>query len=201
MSRSHLKIVPTLIQDHFKAITVPQSCFKVFKVSRSYLKLAKRLKPAVKIIHVTLALHKSRVSQLLPTHQIWLFFSIVLIYEPSRKVIITRSLHVAQWRSHWGGKWGGGRVPPLTAKICQKSGKNQEKSGKNQEKSGRKGQNRGVSFTLPLLTDRAGYATGVARVYFLLFVIDLICEDRLLQSFVAWYMNRPSGYLNSKNLT
>ena len=36
-------------------------------------------------------------------------------------------------------------MPPLTAKICQKSGKNQEKSGKNQEnqeKSGKKEENR-----------------------------------------------------------
>ena len=64
---------------------------------------------------------------------------------------------LSQWRSYWGGK--GGRVPPLTAKICQKSGKNQEKLGKKEEKSGRKGKNREVSFTLPLLTDKAGYAT------------------------------------------
>ena len=59
-----------------------------------------------------------------------------------------------QWRSHRGGK--GGRVPPLTAKKkCQKSGK----IGKKEEKSGRKVKNREVSFTLTLLTDRAGYAT------------------------------------------
>ena len=48
-----------------------------------------------------------------------------------------------QWHSHWGGK--GSRVPPLTAKKCQKSGKNQEKSvkisGKIRGKSGRKGKN------------------------------------------------------------
>ena len=50
-------------------------------------------------------------------------------------------------------------MPPLTAKICQKTGENQEKSGKKEEKSGRKGKNREVSFTLPFLTDRAGYAT------------------------------------------
>ena len=61
-----------------------------------------------------------------------------------------------QWRSHWGGK-GGGRVLPLTAKNLPKIGKNQEKS---EDRSGRKGKNREVSFTLPLLTDRAGYATG-----------------------------------------
>ena len=70
-----------------------------------------------------------------------------------------------QWRSHWGGK--GGRVPPLTAKICQKSGKNQENRKKirqNREKRGKIGkkrQNWEVSFTLPLLTDRAGYATAL----------------------------------------
>ena len=59
----------------------------------------------------------------------------------------------------------GGRVPPLTSKKkCQKSGKrakkNQKKSGKNQKKLGKKRKNREVSFTLPLVTDRAGYATG-----------------------------------------
>ena len=58
-----------------------------------------------------------------------------------------------QWRSHWGGK--GGRVPPLTAKNLPKIGK----IGKKEEKLGRKGKNRKGSFTLPLLTDRAGYAT------------------------------------------
>ena len=52
----------------------------------------------------------------------------------------------------------GGRVPPLTAKTFAK---NQEKEGKNQEKSGRKGNNREGSFTLPLLTNRAGYATEI----------------------------------------
>ena len=38
--------------------------------------------------------------------------------------------------------------------------KNWEKEGKNQEKLGKKKKNREGSFTLPLLTDRAGYATG-----------------------------------------
>ena len=57
-------------------------------------------------------------------------------------------------------------MPPLTAKNLPKIGKNQEKSGKNQEKSGKKrknreetAKNREISFALPLLTDRAGYAT------------------------------------------
>ena len=47
-------------------------------------------------------------------------------------------------------------------KRGEKSGKREEKSRKNrekEEKSGRKGQNREDSFTLPLLTNRAGDAT------------------------------------------
>ena len=44
---------------------------------------------------------------------------------------------------------------PWQRKICQKSGK----IGEKEEKSGRKGKNREGSFTLPLLTDRSGYAT------------------------------------------
>ena len=58
--------------------------------------------------------------------------------------------------------WGGGRVPPLTVKILPKIGKKREKirkNGKKEEKSGRKGKYREGSFTLPFLTDRAGYAT------------------------------------------
>ena len=50
----------------------------------------------------------------------------------------------------------GGRVPPLTAK---KIAKNRGKIRNKEEKSGRKGKNREGFFTLPLLTDRAGYAT------------------------------------------
>ena len=65
----------------------------------------------------------------------------------------TQFSELLQWRSHWGGK--GGRVPPLTAKICQ----NLKKIRKKEEKLERKGKNREVSFILPLLTDRAGYAT------------------------------------------
>ena len=52
-------------------------------------------------------------------------------------------------------------MPPLTAKNLPKIGKKREKSGKfgeKEEKLGRKGKNQ--SFTLPLLTDWAGYATG-----------------------------------------
>ena len=47
-------------------------------------------------------------------------------------------------------------------KKIKKNREKEEKSGKNQEKeekSGRNGNNREISFTLPLLTDRAGYAT------------------------------------------
>ena len=66
-----------------------------------------------------------------------------------------------QWHSHWGCK--GGRVLPLTAKILLKIGKKRKKirknRGKKEKKSGRKGKNWEGSFTLPLLTDRAGYTT------------------------------------------
>ena len=59
-----------------------------------------------------------------------------------------------QWRSHWGVK---------DRKICQKSGKRGRKSGKKSEKRGKNrdsiGKNWEGSFTLPLLTDRAGFAT------------------------------------------
>ena len=56
----------------------------------------------------------------------------------------------------------GGRVPPL---YSEKFAKNREKEGENQEKAGKreknraKEENREFSFNLPLLTDRAGYAT------------------------------------------
>ena len=63
----------------------------------------------------------------------------------------------------------GAECHPWQRKNCQKSGKIRKKSGnigkssgkigKKEEKSGRKGKNREVSFTLPRLTDRAGYAT------------------------------------------
>ena len=65
---------------------------------------------------------------------------------------------VKQWRSQYRGKGGRQR------KICQKTpGKNRKirrkSGGGGKEKSGRKDQNREDSFTLPLLTERAGYAT------------------------------------------
>ena len=65
-----------------------------------------------------------------------------------------------QWPSQYRGK--GAECPPLTEKKLSKIGKKRETSGKNrekEEKSGRKGQNREGSFTLPLLTNRAGYDT------------------------------------------
>ena len=55
-------------------------------------------------------------------------------------------------------------MPPLTAKNLPKIGKKRGKIGKKEEKSGRKGKNRDSSFTLPLLTDRAGYATGTVKL-------------------------------------
>ena len=53
----------------------------------------------------------------------------------------------------------GGSLPPLTAKNLLKIRKKSGKIGEKEEKSGRKGRNQEGSFTLPLLTDRAGYAT------------------------------------------
>ena len=53
-------------------------------------------------------------------------------------------------------------MPPPTAKKLPKIGKKREKIwkiGKKEEKSERKGKYREGSFTLPLLTDRASYAT------------------------------------------
>ena len=58
--------------------------------------------------------------------------------------------------SHWGARQS---ATPDSEKIA----KNREKEGKirkKEEKLGRKGKNREGSCTLPLLTDRAGYATG-----------------------------------------
>ena len=45
-------------------------------------------------------------------------------------------------------------------KIGEKSGK----IGEKEEKSRRKGQNREISFTLPLLNDRAGYAIDLGSI-------------------------------------
>ena len=68
-----------------------------------------------------------------------------------------------QWHSHWE------QSAPLDSKklpkIGKKGGENQER-GTKREKIGKRGQNREGSFTLPLLTDRAGYATD----YFLKFL-------------------------------
>ena len=58
---------------------------------------------------------------------------------------------------------GGQSATPDSEKL-QKIGKKSEKIGKKVEKSGRKDKNREGSFTLPLLTDRAGYATGYTLV-------------------------------------
>ena len=82
-----------------------------------------------------------------------------------------------QYKTSGVGGVKGGRVPPLTAKNLPKIGKkreNSEKSGKKEEKSRRKDKNREGSFTLPLLTDRAGYAT-VSNVVYLRLKI-MICR-------------------------
>ena len=69
-----------------------------------------------------------------------------------------------------------GQSAPLTAK---KIAKNREKEGENEEKEGKiekKRTNRQGSFTLPLLTDRAGYATakGTKMKFLLDYVIYFI---------------------------
>ena len=45
----------------------------------------------------------------------------------------------------------------------EKFAKNREEEGENQEKTRKSGKNREGSFTLPLLTDRAGYATALLQ--------------------------------------
>ena len=90
-----------------------------------------------------------------------------------------------QWRSHWGGK--GGRVPPLTAKNAKNRGGEMGKRGK----SGRKGKNREVSFTLPLLTDKAGYATAtrVKRTF------PILCLIPMPKVYVCLIIPPPFGIL------
>ena len=64
-----------------------------------------------------------------------------------------------QWRSHWGCKGGQSATPDR-----EKFAKNQEKSGKigkKRKNREEKAKNWEGSFTLPLLTDRAGYATAL----------------------------------------
>ena len=97
-------------------------------------------------------------------------FQVYLLHTLKDDETHSRTLHTygQQWRSHWGWQRGG-RVPPLTAKNLPKIGKKRGKSrkigektgkiGKKRGKSGRKGKSWEVAFTLPLLTDRAGYAT------------------------------------------
>ena len=84
--------------------------------------------------------------------------------------------YCTQWCSHWGGKRGQSVTPvsenlpriwKKREKIRKNRGKKSGKIGKKEEKSGRKGKNWEVSFTLPLLTDRAGYATDCTARYFL----------------------------------
>ena len=60
-----------------------------------------------------------------------------------------------------GGSRGQSATPDSEkfANNREKEGKKSGKIGKKEEESGRKGKHRDGSFTLPLLTDRAGYAT------------------------------------------
>ena len=55
-------------------------------------------------------------------------------------------------------------MPSLRAKNLPKIGKKKGKIRENQEKSERKGKNQEGSFALPLLADRASYATESCKV-------------------------------------
>ena len=68
-----------------------------------------------------------------------------------------KSLKAQQWRSQYRGK--GGQSAPLDSENNVKNRKKREKIRKKIGKSGRKGQKQEGSFTLSLLTNRAGYAT------------------------------------------
>ena len=72
---------------------------------------------------------------------------------PQPMSILTWTTKKHQWHSHWG-VWGA-ECPPWQLKICQKSGKGGRKSGKIRKRR----KNQEGSQVLPLLTDRAGYAT------------------------------------------
>ena len=75
----------------------------------------------------------------------------------------SKHANAQQWRCQWGGQ--GGQSAPLTAKKLPKIEKKGEKDGKKREKIGKKRKNREGSFTLPLLTDRAGYATDAQKLW------------------------------------
>ena len=70
---------------------------------------------------------------------------------------------IIQWRSHWGGKDGQSATldSEKIAKNQEKSEKKLGKIGKNSGKIGKKEKKSGRKGTLPLLTDRAGYATAI----------------------------------------
>ena len=73
-----------------------------------------------------------------------------------------------------GGGGHEGRVSPLTAKKNPKIGKKRGKIGKKRKNRGRKVKNWESSFTLPLLTDRAGYATDIKGQRYIASVCHII---------------------------
>ena len=78
----------------------------------------------------------------------------------------------------------GGQSATPDSKKCQQLGKRGKKSGKiwkKDEKSGRQGKNWEGSFTLPLLTDRVGYATA--------------CSHCLQQDILLWWWLALTGVL------
>ena len=85
------------------------------------------------------------------------------LYESTFNSVVARPYQHKSWVS--GVATGGlrGQSAPLDsekfAKNWEKEGESQEKSGKRGKKSGKRWKNREGSFTFPLLTDRADYAT------------------------------------------
>ena len=76
-----------------------------------------------------------------------------------------------QWRSHWGVKGGQSATPD-----SEKFAKIGEKSGKKRKSREEKGKKREGSFTLHLLTDRAGYA--IAQRYSWQRITSFILQQR-----------------------
>ena len=94
-----------------------------------------------------------------------------------------------QRRSHGGG---GSIKGTECLPDSKKSAKNWGKIKKKEEKSWRKGKNREGSFTLPLLTDWAGYATAPTTTFLFPFSIS-IKQDSKLE--FAWDKSVFSLYL------
>ena len=105
----------------------------------------------------------------------------------------------AQWHSHWGVKVGQS-APPSSEKFA----KNQGKEGENQKKLGKRGKirkKRQGSFTLPLLADRAGYATEYAMCTLSICCVNvghLFDRCYVYVGYSQWQSSRWVGCLDKK---